>query len=59
MRANGVEFLSTPPDAYYEMLKEKGWNVKENIDELQKLGILCDVEGKGYLLTVVYKTYRR
>jgi 4-hydroxyphenylpyruvate dioxygenase len=55
MRANGMEFLSTPPDTYYKMLKEKGWNIKENIDELQKLGILCDLEGKGYLLQLFTK----
>ena len=55
MRANGMEFLSTPPDAYYKMLKEKGWSIKENIDELQKLGILCDLEGKGYLLQLFTK----
>ncbi len=38
MRANGVEFLSTPPDTYYKMLKEKGWNIKENVDELTEIG---------------------
>ncbi len=55
MRKNGVEFLSTPPDTYYEMLKEKGWEITENIDDLKKLGILCDVEGQGYLLQLFTK----
>lgn len=55
MRKNGVEFLSTPPDTYYEMLKEKGWNISENIDDLKKLGILCDLEGEGYLLQLFTK----
>jgi 4-hydroxyphenylpyruvate dioxygenase len=55
MRNNGVEFLTTPPAAYYQMLKEKNIKIKENIDELQKYGILCDTEGKGYLLQLFTK----
>lgn len=55
LRENGVEFLSTPPDTYYEMLKEKGWEVTEDINELKKYGILCDLEGKGYLLQLFTK----
>lgn len=55
MRNNGVEFLSNPPDTYYEMLKEKGIKIKENISELKKYGILCDTEGKGYLLQLFTK----
>jgi 4-hydroxyphenylpyruvate dioxygenase len=46
MRANGVEFLAAP-DSYYEALREKKYNIKENIDDLQKHGILCDWENKG------------
>lgn len=55
LRANGVEFLTTPPDTYYNVLKEKGWEITENIDELKKLGILCDLEGEGYLLQLFTK----
>lgn len=55
MRKNGVEFLTKPPDTYYKMLKEKGWEVTEDIDTLQEHGILCDVEGKGYLLQLFTK----
>jgi 4-hydroxyphenylpyruvate dioxygenase len=54
MRANGVEFL-TVPDTYYDSLKERGLEVTENIDELKKYGILCDTEGKGYLLQLFTK----
>ncbi|MBZ0199463.1 MAG: 4-hydroxyphenylpyruvate dioxygenase [Ignavibacteriaceae bacterium] len=54
LRANGVEFLSVP-DTYYEALKEKGFKVTENIDDLKKYGILCDTEGKGYLLQLFTK----
>lgn len=55
LRENGVEFLTTPPDTYYKMLKEKGWEVTEDMNELKKYGILCDLEGKGYLLQLFTK----
>ncbi len=54
MRENGVEFL-TVPNSYYDILKERGFKVKENIEDLRKYGILCDTEGKGYLLQLFTK----
>jgi 4-hydroxyphenylpyruvate dioxygenase len=54
MRKNGVEFLSLP-DSYYDLLKERGFVVTEDINELKKYGILCDIEGKGYLLQLFTK----
>lgn len=54
LRENGMEFL-TVPDTYYDLLKERGFKVKENIDDLKKHGILCDTEGKGYLLQLFTK----
>lgn len=56
MRANGIELLEVP-DTYYKNLKERKLNIKENIDDLQKLGILCDydLDGKGYLLQLFTK----
>jgi len=54
MRINGVEFLSVP-ETYYDILKERGFKVTENIDELRKFGILCDTEGDGYLLQLFTK----
>lgn len=55
MKANGVEFLQ-PPDAYYELLKEKNIDIAEDIEELKKHGILCDdSEGTGYLLQLFTK----
>ncbi|MFO7445195.1 MAG: 4-hydroxyphenylpyruvate dioxygenase [Ignavibacteriaceae bacterium] len=61
LRENGMEFLSVP-GTYYDILKEKS-NAKitgfpkitENIDDLKKYGILCDTEGKGYLLQLFTK----
>lgn len=56
LRNNGVEFLATPPDIYYENLKvKKGKEITEDIDTLKKYGILCDTEGKGYLLQLFTK----
>lgn len=55
MRNNGVEFL-TVPDTYYDALRErKDIRIKENIDHLQKLKILCDRESEGYLLQLFTK----
>jgi|SRR5690606_6791167 len=54
LRENGMEFLSVP-DAYYDILRERGFKVTENIDDLKKHGILCDTEGKGYLLQLFTK----
>lgn len=56
MRENGVEFLDAPPDTYYEMIAAKpDFGLTENLDDLKRLGILCDVEGSGYLLQLFTK----
>lgn len=58
MKKNGMEFLNTPK-SYYELLKKKGTLPEENVDDLEKLGILCDFEdvtgAKGYLLQLFTK----
>lgn len=59
MRARGVEFLSTPPQAYYDAipdrLKDHMSRFKEDIRELQKLGIMIDADEEGYLLQIFTK----
>jgi 4-hydroxyphenylpyruvate dioxygenase len=59
MRSRGVEFLSTPPQAYYdaipERLKDHMSKFKEYINELQKLGIMIDADEEGYLLQIFTK----
>ncbi len=55
MKENGVEFLDDPPPTYYEDLAKRDFGLTENLDELQKLGILIDVEGTGYLLQIFTK----
>ena len=54
LRKNGVEFLEVPP-TYYKELRKKKFKITENIDELEELGILCDIEGQGYLLQLFTK----
>ncbi len=54
MRKNGMEFL-TVPDTYYDILKERKIEIEEDIDTLKELGILCDIEGDGYLLQLFTK----
>ena len=60
LRKNGVTFL-TVPDSYYDTLRKhpKRDIVTENIDDLQKIGILCDLDdlagGDGYLLQLFTK----
>lgn len=59
MKSRGVEFLSTPPQAYYdaipERLKDHMNKFKEDINELQKLGIMIDADDEGYLLQIFTK----
>lgn len=54
LRKNGVEFLEIP-DTYYDLMRQKNPEIKENIDDLQRLGILMDFEGDGYLLQLFTK----
>ncbi len=59
LKSRGVEFLSTPPQAYYdaipERLKKHMHRFKEDISELQKLGIMIDADEEGYLLQIFTK----
>ncbi len=59
MKARGVEFLSVPPQAYYDdipnRLKKHMSRFKEDIKELQKLGIMIDADDEGYLLQIFTK----
>ena len=55
MKSRGVEFLSAPPKAYYDDVKVRVPNVKEDIDMLAKEGILIDCDEDGYLLQIFTK----
>lgn len=54
MRAKGVEFIDVPQN-YYDDLKERIGDIKEDIETLAKLGILVDKDENGYLLQLFTK----
>lgn len=55
LKANGVEFLSAPPNAYYEMLSNRVGSIDEEVSVLKSLGILVDCDEEGYLLQIFTK----
>ena len=59
LRANGVEFLSTPPEEYYRAvpgrLEEFSHELREDIEKLKALGIMIDADEEGYLLQIFTK----
>ena len=59
MKAKGVEFLSTPPDAYYnsvpERLSDHNHKLAEDIEKLKSRGIMIDADEEGYLLQIFTK----
>lgn len=42
LRARGMEFMTSPPDVYYEMLEQRLPGHGEPVDELRSRGILLD-----------------
>jgi 4-hydroxyphenylpyruvate dioxygenase len=55
LRARGVEFLSAPPQAYYDEIPQRVGAIAEDLEVLQKLGILIDCDEDGYLLQIFTK----
>lgn len=59
LKARGIEFLSTPPEAYYravpERLHEHNHELREDIEALKALGIMIDADEEGYLLQIFTK----
>ncbi len=59
LRARGVEFLSAPPQAYYDEIPARlGVHMemmKEDIKILQSLSIMIDADEEGYLLQIFTK----
>lgn len=59
MRSRGIEFLSTPPQAYYDAvpfrLEKHNHKLQEDIDKLMGLGIMIDADEEGYLLQIFTK----
>lgn len=55
LKANQIEFLSSPPETYYKMLTERLPQVSEDITNLQKNAVLVDGDAHGYLLQIFSK----
>ena len=59
LRARGVEFLSAPPQAYYDEIPARlGVHMdmmKEDLKVLQSLAIMIDADEEGYLLQIFTK----
>ena len=55
LKSRGVEFLSAPPEAYYDMIPERVGEIDEDIKKLQNLGILVECDEEGYLLQIFTK----
>jgi 4-hydroxyphenylpyruvate dioxygenase len=59
LKSRGVEFLSTPPEAYYRAvpgrLEEFSHALREDIETLKSLGIMIDADEEGYLLQIFTK----
>lgn len=59
LKSKGVEFLSTPPEEYYNAvpgrLKEFSHELREDIEKLKVLGIMIDADEEGYLLQIFTK----
>ncbi|WP_299672717.1 4-hydroxyphenylpyruvate dioxygenase [uncultured Polaribacter sp.] len=59
LKANGIEFLSTPPEEYYKSvparLQEFSHELGEDIEKLRGLGIMIDADEEGYLLQIFTK----
>jgi 4-hydroxyphenylpyruvate dioxygenase len=56
LKANGLKFMTPPPDAYYEMLEERVPGHGQNVADLQSRGILLDGAGSRFLLQIFTET---
>ncbi len=54
LRANGVDFLETPP-SYYDALEARVGKIAEATDVLRELNVLVDRDDLGYMLQIFTK----
>lgn len=55
LRSRGVEFLSAPPQSYYDEIPSRVGEINEDLKALQQLGIMIDCDEEGYLLQIFTK----
>jgi 4-hydroxyphenylpyruvate dioxygenase len=56
LHANGLKFMTPPPETYYEMLEERVPGHGQQVAELQKRGILLDGARGRFLLQIFTET---
>jgi 4-hydroxyphenylpyruvate dioxygenase len=54
LRERGIEFLNVPT-TYYDDVPERIGEIKENLEDLRRLGILVDRDDEGYMLQIFTK----
>ncbi|HRA11463.1 MAG TPA: 4-hydroxyphenylpyruvate dioxygenase [Chitinophagaceae bacterium] len=54
LQKRGIEFLNIP-DSYYATVLDRVGKIDEDIEPLQKLGVLIDRDDEGYLLQIFSK----
>ena len=54
LAANGVKFMTPPPDTYYEMLDERLPDHGQKVEELKKRAILMDGTPDGKILLQIF-----
>ncbi len=54
LQQRGLEFLKIP-EAYYETVLDRVGHIDEDIEPLQRLGVLIDRDDEGYLLQIFSK----
>ncbi len=54
LQKRGIEFLSIP-ESYYETVLDRVGKIEEDLEPLQRLGILIDRDEEGYLLQIFSK----
>ncbi len=55
LKSSQLEFLTPPPHSYYQMLRDRLPNVKEDLGVLEKNAVLVDGDHDGYLLQIFSK----
>lgn len=54
LQKRGIEFLNIP-ESYYETVLDRVGKIDEDLEPLQKLGVLIDRDDEGYLLQIFSK----
>lgn len=57
LQERGVRFMSAPPHTYYEAVPSRNFKVTEDLEVLEKMGILVDGDEEGYLQQIFSDTY--